>query len=566
MNAVPSPTLIFRAFDNNGNPLVGGLLYTYAAGTSTPQASYPSSSELVPNTNPIVLNFRGECALWLDPTLSYKINLTDSLGNTIPGYPVDNVAGFGVLLSQNLTQSMVGIALYPQTAAELAANVTPTSYNYPPYNLLRYGADPTGVLSSDAAMTSAISVCGTTGGTIRVPNGSYLFASQIALNVKTSIILQGDGGVSGGGQTATQMKYSGTASPWINMQSSVGVEIRDIQLFHTSTSFTGTYIKCGNDGTHSDPAWCAVRRCFFGASQNGVGNIHLDLDKCQQFTAEGCNFADGNPSLSLAASGSYCNALRVRDNQFVNSYNTPIQGGGEGVDIRGNVFEGCGAVANTPAGAISSQSGAALLGLIFEANWLGDAGTATGTWIDIYVEGGKIAGNYISGNVTATSGITLRAAFGVSIENNIFSTLLNGIQFASGGNDLVVKGNVANTVTNPWVNGNQIATGAFDFGSNFGFGIPGTNHGLQATNGYQVDCDGIVRQWGLATSQSHGSNTVTFPLAFPNNCFNVTATLSGVAAGTATIYTSSLTQTNFAATITDGTSTTDSFYWFAIGN
>lgn len=30
-------------FDNNGNPLAGGLIYTYAAGTTTPAATYTSS-------------------------------------------------------------------------------------------------------------------------------------------------------------------------------------------------------------------------------------------------------------------------------------------------------------------------------------------------------------------------------------------------------------------------------------------------------------------------------------------------------------------------------------------
>jgi hypothetical protein len=46
-------------FDNNGVMLSGGLLYTYAAGTTTPQATYTSISGDVANTNPIVLNSSG---------------------------------------------------------------------------------------------------------------------------------------------------------------------------------------------------------------------------------------------------------------------------------------------------------------------------------------------------------------------------------------------------------------------------------------------------------------------------------------------------------------------------
>lgn len=152
-----APTPIFRSVDNNGNPLVGGLLWTYAAGTSTPQASYPSSSELTPNTNPIVLNVRGECALWLDPTLSYKLLLTDSLGNTIPGYPVDNIVGPAIYIAGFITQTAVGTALWPRTTAEITANATPVNYFYAPGVVDRYGTNTTpGTTSMAAAWQAAI--------------------------------------------------------------------------------------------------------------------------------------------------------------------------------------------------------------------------------------------------------------------------------------------------------------------------------------------------------------------------------------------------------------------------
>lgn len=47
---------------------------------------------------------------------------------------------------------------YPRTQAEIAAGVTPTDYAYPEANLLRYGADPLGVSSSDTAIRNAIKV------------------------------------------------------------------------------------------------------------------------------------------------------------------------------------------------------------------------------------------------------------------------------------------------------------------------------------------------------------------------------------------------------------------------
>jgi hypothetical protein len=55
----------FAADDDAGAPLVGGLLYTYASGTTTPKATYTSAALSTPNTNPVVLDARGEAQVWL---------------------------------------------------------------------------------------------------------------------------------------------------------------------------------------------------------------------------------------------------------------------------------------------------------------------------------------------------------------------------------------------------------------------------------------------------------------------------------------------------------------------
>ena len=49
-----SPTPKLQFLDANGAPLAGGLLYTYAAGTTTPLASYTDSTGVTANTNPVV--------------------------------------------------------------------------------------------------------------------------------------------------------------------------------------------------------------------------------------------------------------------------------------------------------------------------------------------------------------------------------------------------------------------------------------------------------------------------------------------------------------------------------
>jgi hypothetical protein len=68
----PDPRLQFFASD--GSFLVGGKLYTYAAGTTTPLATYTTSTGLVANTNPIILDSRGEASVWLGSS-KYKFVL-----------------------------------------------------------------------------------------------------------------------------------------------------------------------------------------------------------------------------------------------------------------------------------------------------------------------------------------------------------------------------------------------------------------------------------------------------------------------------------------------------------
>ena len=76
--------------DANGDPLNGGLIYVYQAGTSTLTDSYPTYADAVartnPNTNPVVLNATGlpssggsTIGIWLASGL-YKIIVRNSAG------------------------------------------------------------------------------------------------------------------------------------------------------------------------------------------------------------------------------------------------------------------------------------------------------------------------------------------------------------------------------------------------------------------------------------------------------------------------------------------------------
>ena len=93
-------------FTDDGVPLAGGLIYSYAAGTTTPKTTYTSSSGNIAHPNPIVLNSAGRVPggeIWL--TLGgYKFILATSTNVTIATY--DNV--FSVAGDFNLVSNFTG--------------------------------------------------------------------------------------------------------------------------------------------------------------------------------------------------------------------------------------------------------------------------------------------------------------------------------------------------------------------------------------------------------------------------------------------------------------------------
>ena len=72
-----APYAFNQFFDNNGDPLALGLIYTYLAGTSTLADTYVSAGGYIKNTNPIVLDSAGRCQIWLD-SFAYKFVLANA--------------------------------------------------------------------------------------------------------------------------------------------------------------------------------------------------------------------------------------------------------------------------------------------------------------------------------------------------------------------------------------------------------------------------------------------------------------------------------------------------------
>lgn len=130
--AVLTPAPKMQFFDINGEPLVGGKVYTYEAGTTTPLDTYADNTGASVNPNPVVLNARGEASIWLGGGI-YKFRLTDA--NEVEVWTVDYVSApisavspalsGNIVIDSNssnpalkITQTGFGLALRVQDSAD----------------------------------------------------------------------------------------------------------------------------------------------------------------------------------------------------------------------------------------------------------------------------------------------------------------------------------------------------------------------------------------------------------------------------------------------------------------
>jgi hypothetical protein len=90
----------WQFFNNDGTVLSGGKIYTYAAGTSTPKATYTTVAGNIAHSNPIVLDSSGRVPggqIWL-LSQPYKFSIFTSANVLIATY--DNIYGDGAAAYQ----------------------------------------------------------------------------------------------------------------------------------------------------------------------------------------------------------------------------------------------------------------------------------------------------------------------------------------------------------------------------------------------------------------------------------------------------------------------------------
>lgn len=190
--SVLSPTAKMQFTDITGAPLVGGLLYTYAAGTTTPLATYTDSSGNSANSNPVVLDARGEANIWLGAN-TYKFTLKDADDNLI--WTVDNISA----PTSSLSPVLSGNVFISSASSSPALTIQQTGTG----NLVRFqntsnpAATPAAVIASSGwigvgvtSPTAPIDVARTSGA-LQISESGSAVARLFSDNTNTVLTAEG---------------------------------------------------------------------------------------------------------------------------------------------------------------------------------------------------------------------------------------------------------------------------------------------------------------------------------------------------------------------------------------
>ena len=115
-----------QLFNNNGDPLAGGKIFSYLSGTTTPETTYTTNAGNIQHSNPIILDGAGRVPsgeIWLTNGISYKFIVQDSANNLIGTF--DNIKGIGDTAFTNIVN-------YTGTGSQTAFTlpITPISENF----------------------------------------------------------------------------------------------------------------------------------------------------------------------------------------------------------------------------------------------------------------------------------------------------------------------------------------------------------------------------------------------------------------------------------------------------
>ena len=340
VNLAPTFGVGWQALNNSGAVLTGGKLYTYAAGTTTPETTYTTSAGNIAHANPIVLNAAGRVGsggeIWLTSTLIYKFVLTDSNDVTIATY--DNVTGINDIDASQVSYT-------PPFTGSVTTNVEDKLAQT--VSVIDFGAVGDGVTDDTAAIQTAVDAAlGSASGTLWLPEGNYAVTSiNIYPTGGKSLVMVGDGPLN-----SKFVKYGAGTDPLLNISGTAGggggngvvskCQFKNFGVQGTAKGFIGiyadtlahffmegVYVTACSIGLRSLGSLIfACRSCYFIGNDigfqadqspvnSGYSNLikfddcvfqsnstyHGLLNKGQQIVFQNCDFESGTTSFRVAS-------------------------------------------------------------------------------------------------------------------------------------------------------------------------------------------------------------------------------------------------------------------------
>jgi hypothetical protein len=425
-------------FTAGGIPLVGGKVYTYAAGTTTPLATYTTAAASTPNANPVILDSRGEASIFFSAA-NYKIVVKDSLDSTI--WTQDNLPGDqAATVLANLAAS-TGSSLVGHIASGAGAVATTVQGKLrESVSVKDFGAVGDGVTDDTAAIQAAINYCTNLGNRKQTlyfpaPNAgqSYKITSTLLISGRLTII--GDGAFSTGilavGFTAGQVMldfdnlaasvvyYGGVEDITLRSDNSLAIGIRlnnisyvlikNVQLYGLQKGLYITGTTCFSNffeevtlysitsyGVHMDAFTGGGQYMFSGCTfTGGIGFFLSNTAATDSLGFFNCNFEQCVANDIYLAGSVLGLTLSACRSEGLNGVDSFLLAPDAGKLISGVSITGCMWQTDFGNGYAVTLSGAGLVkGFSITGNYAGYIGFLAFVNLNGAGEGGVISGNY----------------------------------------------------------------------------------------------------------------------------------------------------------------------------
>ncbi len=300
---VISPVPMLQFFDASGRPLAGGCVATYAAGTTTPLATWTDSTGATANPNPVLLDAAGRAAIWIKvPAIKYVVKSkgtggTCSLVSGTTLYTTDNIQDQALRLRADMAGTGAGQGADMMNYKYSAAATTRTVQDRlrDAVSVLDFGvvADGTGAGGTDQSAKIQTALNAAAGGTLIFPAQLACYTVWVApiipnnttVNIQAGACVQKKAGPPpsscASGCTAVFMAGSGTAPAsniWIVGGGTIDGNAGNISGisgdgFNQGIAFAG----CTNCGTQDIAVKNAYTggisiACWGAAPATGLGN------------------------------------------------------------------------------------------------------------------------------------------------------------------------------------------------------------------------------------------------------------------------------------------------------